>query len=316
MFDFATTTITLVGGIAGIILPAFLLFYSGYKQRPRLSILAFIPGVAIAFALWSENAPGSNDPQSFSFSFEETIIFAAVLSAIPVTIAFFAARFIGKQSGPKQRIRFGKIDLAIIGTFLVLVIATAPLLSGVSQVTKQSIPNPDLYVDLDRAVTSETFFYYAPYRDPATPADIEAAEARLGIILPQGLKDVYLTANGGGMNFLYLPNGDSLDQTLFYWHAVMGTGEIETLRDTTEITRPVDLFSVPYPWNRDPTQILAADDWVILANTVTHAMFLDYSTGPTPRLGLIEFTEAHGQDNPEYFDSFATFMAATRIHNQ
>lgn len=314
MYDFLLALLSFLGLIFGIVLPALLLLYSAYKQRPRLSALAFAIGITLGLGIHFEYLPKSYGPQTFHFSFWEGVAIAFIPIAIPVIITFFVVRFIGKQRKVPRANSFAFLDLKIISTFLALVLLTSPLMFwGYSQVEK-NIPDYSKYVDIDLKITADNFYYHSDPDGTGTLAKVLTAEERLNITLPETLRNIYQIRDGGRAVRLYLPNVENPERTLIYWHPILGSASKTSrspygiLRSTKQLIFATDFFNSPHPLEAHE----AAQKWLLLINDRTQMMFLDYNDETSPRLGLYDKQLDISETNPVFFDSFDIFLDAVR----
>lgn len=117
--------------------------------------------------------------------------------------------------------------------------------------------------------------------EPLTEADLDKAEQRMGVVLPDDLREHYLRANGG------IPIPDSYEHegeyfTISCFLPVLGEGDgiVETLRLLRSDERSP---AAAIPFADDPNGDLFV-----------------YSTGPTT-FGEIHFIQSDYVDDPEQF---------------
>jgi len=314
MYDFLLALLSLLGLISGVILPALLLLYSAYKQRPRLSALAFAIGITLGLGIYFEYLPKSYGPQTLHFSFWEGVAIGFIPIAIPVFITFFVVRFIGKQRKVPRAYHFTFLDLKIIASFMALVLLTSPIMFWGYSLVEQNVPDYSKYVDINVEITADNFYYHKEPDGTGSLAKVITAEERLNITLPETLRTIYQIRDGGGTARLYLPNGTTPERTLIYWHPVLGSSSKTTrwpygiLRSTKQLIFATDFFNSPNPLEAHE----AAQKWLLLINDRTQMMFLDYNTQTTPRLGLYNKQLDVDETNPVFFDSFDIFLGAVR----
>ncbi len=143
---------------------------------------------------------------------------------------------------------------------------------------------------------------------------IAAAEARLGITMPDGLRAVYRTQNGGSINHLCVPKPG-----------------IETYRMFEDIVTPFSGYDDLLPCERlrtlfeSTTDFADPDDaeqaamfpagckrFVVLAQWYRHTLFLDYSASDTPSVGFVDFDHVDWQTHCVRWRDFDAFFAALR----
>jgi SMI1 / KNR4 family (SUKH-1) len=143
---------------------------------------------------------------------------------------------------------------------------------------------------------------------------IAAAEARLGITMPDGLRAVYRTQNGGSINSLCVPKPG-----------------IETHRMFDDIVIPFSGYNDLLPCERlrtlfesttdfaDPNDAEQADmfpdgckKFVILAQWYRDTLFLDYSASDTPSVGFVDFDHTDWQTHCVRWSDFDAFFSAMR----
>ena len=143
---------------------------------------------------------------------------------------------------------------------------------------------------------------------------IATAEARLSITMPDGLRAVYRTQNGGSMNSLCVPKPG-----------------IETPRMFEDIVTPFSGYDDLLPCEglrilfESTTDFADPDDaeqaemfpdgckrFVVLAQWYRHTLFLDYSASDTPSVGFVDFDHTDWQAHCVRWSSFDSFFAALR----
>ncbi|NJN36162.1 MAG: SMI1/KNR4 family protein, partial [Nitrospiraceae bacterium] len=192
--------------------------------------------------------------------------------------------------------------------------------------------SPDEIRVLSEPVTLQSFFAgihytHARYDEPdrtynGTPnADsagsaekIAAAEARLGIAMPEALRAVYLTQNGGSINRLCVPKAE-IAEPRRYDDVVMpfsGYDDLlpcETLRTVFDSTTD---FADPDDPEQSETFPEDGHQLVILAQWYRQTLFLDYSAGGEPRVGFVDFDHADWRAHALRWPTFDAFFAALR----
>lgn len=294
MFEFAPVLFFFVNFLIGIVIPVIIILYAGHKQRPHMLVVYFtIIAVTVAWITVStlkyleDGGTYTHDPQALTIPLWMELAIGFVVMIIPIAILFYIARFIGKKRNVSPTPpHFAITDVKILIAALAATIAVPLIALGYGKPTPPV--SPTSYLDTESPITPETFFYFSGLISPASPADIETAEARLGISLPQTLKDVYARANGGDMAMLFLPTATASNQTLSNWRPIMG-GQLPNLLSLTEI---LPVFDIANTHNWDKTALPDnATNWIVISQNDTHFMFLDYTGNMAPRLGLMKIND-------------------------
>jgi len=299
-----------------ILLPVGIFLYAGYKQRPRLLyIAAFSILVALTvYLILSQPQPSySHDPNTGYIRlplWADLMIYAFIIIA-PLSITFLMARFVGK----KRRVKatspgMGKMDAYLIGIATIALISMQPLISARDKLGA-TLPNPEEYISIETPVTPATMFYTrhgTSYFVPATEAEMNAAEARLGITFPQPLREMYLVNNGGDSAWLYLPKTGNPRRYVVDWRPVKGDwlslGQIA----------PATVLAKTHRWQHF-TLPPEAENWIVISADDPHLVFLE-PQGDTMRVGLVDLSQDLSADNPFYVGSFSRFLSLLRIRAQ
>jgi hypothetical protein len=138
---------------------------------------------------------------------------------------------------------------------------------------------------------------------------IAAAEARLGVRLPETLRALYGVMNGGYVGWLYVPLTANPKPVYDDWRGAFSIDysslvPVERLRTVAEHYED---------FTHDPEDVPAnADRLVILQARYGDMTLLDYSRGPAPRVLIVDFDKM-GEDPIDIaFDTFDEFFAALR----
>jgi len=296
-----------------ILLPAAIFLYAGYKQRPRLLyIFAYTLGiVSVAYLINTQPGYGIG-PQSsarsyFPLWFDLGLI--AVLAIVPLAATFLLARFVGIKRGVAAiPPGFGKIDLWLLGVVAIIAATFLPL-EALRNTLEQRILNPAKYVDLETRLTPQTLRKtdYSPLY-PATPLTIEDAEWRLAVTLPQALKDMYLTNNGGAYAWLYVPITENPRPYLVDWRPIAASkgGHWRTI---SQLGYASGLRSQS-AWKNTafPPE---AEDWIVISENWPYIIFLEKQEG-SMRVGLANMADDLSSENPLFFESFSSFINTIR----
>jgi SMI1 / KNR4 family (SUKH-1) len=142
---------------------------------------------------------------------------------------------------------------------------------------------------------------------------IASTEARLGVVFPPLLKQLYLKQNGGDVGNLWVPCVSNPSQELEDWRGVF-SHDYCYLAPLQQLTTLYDSY-LDYmdedEIEQSPHVEKHAKDYVILCQRYMDTTFLDYSQSrQQPRVGIVDF---EGIDkNDVWFDSFDDFFAALK----
>jgi hypothetical protein len=142
---------------------------------------------------------------------------------------------------------------------------------------------------------------------------IVATEARLGVVFPPLLKQLYLKQNGGDVGNLWVPCVNNPSNELDDWRGVF-SHDYCYLAPLQQLTTLYDSY-LDYmdedEIEHSPHVEKHAKDYVILCQRYADTTFLDYSQSKQqPRVGIVDF---EGIDkNDVWFDSFDEFFAALK----
>ncbi|MCU0862202.1 MAG: SMI1/KNR4 family protein [Planctomycetes bacterium] len=182
---------------------------------------------------------------------------------------------------------------------------------------------------LPEPVTPANFFHgihysHGEYRDggfDGTPNDrsrggddrIAAAEQRLGVRLPEGLRALYRVQNGGSVGTLAIAKVDAPRPVHDDWLQPFG-GYADLL--------PLELLRTLHDCvceHADPDAADAAEQFppgakerIVLARWYGETLFLDYRHGGEPRVGFADFGTSHADTDTTWFADFDAFFARLR----
>jgi hypothetical protein len=143
---------------------------------------------------------------------------------------------------------------------------------------------------------------------------IAAAEARLGVLLPDGLRALYRTQNGGSVNALCIPNPGVETPRLYDDIVAPFSGYDDLL--PCEALRTVFASATDYADPEQPDQSDMFPDgcakMIILAQWYRHTLFLDYGAGDTPSVGFVDFDDIDWQAHCVRWTSFEHFYSSLR----
>ncbi len=143
---------------------------------------------------------------------------------------------------------------------------------------------------------------------------IAAAEARLGVTLPEGLRALYRVQNGGAVKDICAPKPGIAEPRLYdhIIHPFAGYEDLyplEMLRtvfdSTTDFADPDD----PDQADRFPE---GCKQLVILAQWYRVTLFLDYTEGNPPTVGFVDFDIDDWRGAVVRWDDFDAFVASLR----
>jgi hypothetical protein len=143
---------------------------------------------------------------------------------------------------------------------------------------------------------------------------IAAAEARLGITMPDGLRAVYRTQNGGSINHLCVPKPGIETYRMFDDIVTPFSGYEDLL--PCECLRMLFESITDFADPDDAEQAAMFPDgckrFVVLAQWYRHTLFLDYSASDTPSVGFVDFDHLDWQTHCMRWTDFDEFFAALR----
>lgn len=147
-----------------------------------------------------------------------------------------------------------------------------------------------------------------------TEAILAAAEARLGVALPETLRALYRAQNGGSINRVCIPKTGiraprRYDDVLMPFSGYNDLLPCEKLRtvfgSTTDFADPDD------PDQRDMFPA-GSRQLVVLAQWYRETLFLDYRNGAPPSVGFVDFDHADWEAHVVRWPGFEAFFAALR----
>lgn len=308
---------------------------AGYGHRSPWVLTLFAPVLTVLYALgkWTawRYAWRQGGLRQILAAFALTLPIQLVLAAILYLIGYGLGSLLGQG---ERVIGLEAFDFALalgLLAFGAVVTVLINRLEAPRTSVYQAATDFPLEVD-PTPLTVGTFFVgphytHKDYTDPAAAADdtipaaaitrpgmIEAAEARLGVRLPQRLRELYQYQNGGHVGSLWVALKDDPRPLLDDWRGafshdycdLLPLEELRTLYDCyLDFTDPEDAAAMAeIPLN--------AKSIVVLTKRYLDTTFLDYSAPGEPRVGIVDFEQP--DDSPEhvYFDNFDSFFAALR----
>ncbi|TKW65938.1 MAG: hypothetical protein DI616_12375 [Paracoccus denitrificans] len=151
-----------------------------------------------------------------------------------------------------------------------------------------------------------------PVRQPKAANDLalDAAEARLGFVLPDGLRAIYKVKNGGSAPDLVVPKRPQPRPLNEDWaDAFGGYEELYSLERLRTVHDSVLDYAHEDEADAFPE---GARQMLVLAQWYRETTLLDYRHGDSPRLGLVDFDREGWQEEGVWFDDFAAFLSALR----
>lgn len=148
-----------------------------------------------------------------------------------------------------------------------------------------------------------------------SPARIHAAEVRLGVLLPEGLRALYRVQNGGHLPSLCIAI-DGTHAATRYDDLLMPFGGYDDLNPTEQLTTADESFLAFA--DPDEEEIYGhlfrngTDRMVVLAQWYRQSLYLDYSQPGEPTVGFVDFDREDWADHVQRWPDFATFFAALR----
>jgi hypothetical protein len=143
---------------------------------------------------------------------------------------------------------------------------------------------------------------------------IAAAEARLGITLPEGLRALYRVQNGGSVKDICAPKPGIAEARLYddIIHPFAGYEDLYPL----EMLRTVFDSTTDFADPDDPDQADQFPDGckelIILAQWYRVTLFLDYTEGTPPTVGFVDFDLEDWRAGVVRWNDFDTFFASLR----
>ncbi|MGL4230280.1 MAG: SMI1/KNR4 family protein, partial [Casimicrobium sp.] len=143
---------------------------------------------------------------------------------------------------------------------------------------------------------------------------IAAAEARLGITLPEGLRALYRLQNGGSVKEICAPKTGVIEPRRYddIIHPFAGYEDLYPLEMLRTVFDSTNDFADP----DDPDQVDqfpdGCRDLIILAQWYRVTLFLDYTQGTPPTVGFVDFDIEDWRTGVVRWDSFDTFLASLR----
>lgn len=242
-------------------------------------------------------------------------------------------------------------DIAWLGSVAVIALPISAFIVFTERDTATPVParvkpNPEVsdkddFVALDREITPQTFYRgphfsrpnYArtamvdvldhsgakPKRAPkaASAAMLAQTEERLGVKLPQTLREIYLIQDGGALPTYFVPKYLGAPKTDEGWVSAFAH-DYNDLRPLAQLASLYDDYIQDFdPEYSDPAEkdawIPSSEKLIILTARSGYGTALDYRSGPEP--GVLLFDNNHSTPELKRFETFDEFFAALREIN-
>lgn len=226
---------------------------------------------------------------------------------------------------------------AVISTVIIRLESAAPAAAGIESTPGVLLTDdgatvePEIELDVDpKPLTLDTFFVSpehwrtnaarealelrsGPVRKPSLAADddmIAAAETRLGVRLPDTLRALYRKLNGGYVGWLYVPLVPNPGPVYDDWRGAFSI-DYSSLAPLDKLRTVAEHYS---DFTDDPEDLPAnAEHLIVLQARYGDMTLLDYSAGPRPRVLIVDYDKASGEDPVDLvFEDFDQFFAALR----
>jgi len=308
---------------------------AGYLARSPWIILLFGAMFTVSFVIgrWSrwQMAAKAGMLSKALLGIPVTFLVQCVLVGILYLIGFGLGALIGRSDGIAA---LSMVDvkaaaaLMVFGGGLGLIVnlleragsVTEPgSLSSDSADDQSSAPEFPITVETASITPDRFFFRYAndtaEVTPPASIEQVAAAEARLGVTLPDLLKQLYALQDGGGVNNLIVVEPDETPpagvETMFNpfsgYNDLYKTEHLQTARDT--------FLNFAEPEDEDYAELFqnGTDQLVVLAQWYQETLFLDYRQPGEPSVGFVDFDHRLWNEQIRTWPDFETFFS--RLHH-
>ncbi|TDK39196.1 SMI1/KNR4 family protein [Rhizobium deserti] len=145
--------------------------------------------------------------------------------------------------------------------------------------------------------------------DAASDKAIATAEARLGVQLPESLRDLYRIMDGGYVGWLYVPLKDNPRPVDEDWRGAFSIdysslASLDQLQTVKEHYESFTHDSDEMPRN--------ADKMIVLQARYQDMTLLDYTHGPEPKVRLVDFDRHPDLSTDVEYSDFKSYFAALR----
>ncbi len=277
------------------------------------------------------------------------LLATSVIQTVMVAMLYLIGRGVAAVVGRPSAGAFSQWDIgyclviAMIGLTLGVIAvwrernhASEPFASfgqtSLEDITTSTLPQQDEIRLLPGPVTLQSFFSgihytHGRYEGPentyvGTPnidsagsdEKISTAETRLGVTLPEGLRALYRTQNGGSVKDLCIPK-PGVEAPRLYDDIVAPFSGYDDLLPC-ESLRTLFASATDYADPEQPDQFDMFPDgcakMIILAQWYRHTLFLDYGAGNVPSVGFVDFEDADWQIHCVRWPSFEVFYSSLR----
>ncbi len=149
-------------------------------------------------------------------------------------------------------------------------------------------------------------------KSAGSDAKIAAAEARLGVVFPEGLRAIYRVQNGGSINSVCVLKA-GITQTQSYDDVIMpfsGYDDLEPLERVRPLFDAISDYAEP---DTQPEEFPeGCKQMMILAQWYRETLFLDYSNPGAPRVGFTDFDNEAPLEKAVWWEDFDAFFASLR----
>lgn len=343
-----TTRLALGLRLAAALLVVLTMITVGWVQRSPWVVLLATPVFTVLYALgkwnsWKLAWRGGGAPQ-IVLSVLVTLPIQAVVAGACYVLGVGLGRLV---AGNRALAPLAATDVvtmavllavgAVLSTVVIRLESAAPAAAGFAPTPEGLLTDdevtvePEIELDVDPTpLTLDTFFVSpeqwrtnaarealelrsGPVRKPPLAADddmIAAAETRLGVRLPDTLRALYRKLNGGYVGWLYLPLVPNPGPFYDDWRGAFSI-DYSSLAPLDKLRTVAEHYS---DFTHDPEDVPAnADHLIVLQARYGDMTLLDYSAGPPPRVLIVDYDKAPGQDPVDLaFDDFDRFFAALR----
>lgn len=343
-----TTRLALGLRLAAALLVVATMLAVGWVQRSPWIVLLATPVFTVLYALgkwnsWKMAWRNGGAPQ-IALSVLVTLPIQAVVAGVFYVVGVGLGRLV---AGNRALALLSATDIvtvaallavgAAISTVVIRLESAAVAAAGVAS-TPEGLPTddgahvePEIELDVDpRPLTLDTFFVSPAHwrtnaarealetrsgsvQKPPSAADddmIAAAETRLGVRLPDTLRELYRKLNGGYVGWLYVPLVPKPAPVHEDWRGVFSI-DYSSLASLDKLRTVAEHY---LDFTDDPEDVPAnAEHLIVLQARYGDMTLLDYSAGPRPRVLIVNYDKAPGQDPVDLvFDDFDQFFAALR----
>lgn len=163
-----------------------------------------------------------------------------------------------------------------------------------------------------------TFVSTPNTKSAGTNEKIAAAQQRLGVSLPEGLKTLYRFQNGGSVHCLCTVKPGIIEPHL-YDDIILPFSGYDDLSPTENLRTVFDSvtdYADPDDENQAESFPEGCKKMIILAQWYRETLFLDYNAPGAPKLGFVNFDHAEPwQTQCVWWDNFEVFFSELRVYD-